>query len=284
MFRTALAADRRTRSLPTPTTVHEVHRLTPGLVRVVLRADDWSGFADPVHADSYVKLVFLSPGVGYPQPVDPARIREELPREHWPRMRTYTVRAFDRAAGTLTLDLIVHGDEGLAGPWAANARVGDPMLIAGPGGGYSPDATADWYLLAGDESALPAIANALEQMPDDAVGTALVEVPDAEHELELQAPGGVTVRWLHTGSGRPGDALVAAVRSWARPTGDGQVFVHGEAGCVKDLRRHLRIDRGLPLDRMSISGYWRLGADDEGWRAMKREWNQAVEAAESDAV
>ncbi|WP_375487304.1 siderophore-interacting protein [uncultured Jatrophihabitans sp.] len=281
MTQTASATARPTRSLPTPTTVHEATRLTPGLVRVVLRADDWSGFGEPQHADAYVKLVFLSPGVDYPLPLDPARIRDEFPNEHWPRMRTYTVRAFDRAAGTLTLDLIVHGDEGLAGPWAATAQPGDPMHVAGPGGGYSPDPAADWHLLAGDESALPAIANTLERLPHDAVGAAFVEVPDANHELALQAPDGVAVRWLHVGGGTPGSLLVPAVREWAAPAGEGHVFVHGEAGFVRDLRRHLRTERGLPLDRLSISGYWRLGADDERWRAMKRDWNRAVEADES---
>ena len=282
---TATTSDpvRRTRSLPLPVVVHETIRISPSLVRIVLRTDDWSSFGEPDHTDAYVKLVFLSPGVAYPQPIDPARIREELPSEHWPRMRTYTVRAFDRAAGTLTLDVVTHGTSGLAGPWAAAARPGDPMLLVGPGGGYSPDAAADWHLLAGDESALPAIANALEALPGDAVGAAFVEVADAAHEVPLAAPAGVAVHWVHVGDELPGHGLVPAVRSWTAPAGAGHVFVHGEAGVVKDLRRHLRTDRGLPLDQLSISGYWRLGADDERWRAMKRDWNRAVDDAESSS-
>ncbi len=264
-----------------PASVREAVRLSPSLVRVVLEAADWSTFREPVHADSYVKLVFLSPGVDYPRPLNPGQIREQFPSQHWPRLRTYTVRAFDRQAGTLTIDLVVHGDEGLAGPWAAAAKPGDEVFVSGPGGGYSPDPSADWHLLAGDESALPAIANALVALPDTAIGAAFVEVADGAHEIPLSAPEGVDVHWLHVGHEAPGHALVPAVRAWPAPPGDGHVFVHGEAGFVKDLRQHLRTERGLPLDRLSISGYWRLGADDERWREMKRDWNRAIDEAES---
>ena len=275
------APPRRGRPLPLAVAVQEVVRLTPSLVRVVLRAEDWSSFGEPVHADSYVKLLFLSPGVEYPRPLDLDRVREQLPSRDWPRLRTYTVRAFDRTAGTLTVDLVVHGDAGLAGPWAAAARPGDEVFVSGPGGGYSPDPAADWHLLAGDASALPAIANTLERLSATATGAAFVEVVDGRHEIALRAPAGVAVHWVHTGHGSPGSALVPAVRGWAAPAGDGQVFVHGEAGFVKELRRHLRVERGLPLERMSISGYWRAGADDERWREMKRDWNRAIDDAES---
>lgn len=248
-----------------------------------MTSPDWSTFADPEHADSYVKLVFLTPGVDYPRPIDPARIRTELPAAHWPRTRTYTVRAFDRTAGTMTLDLITHGSAGLGGAWAGTAAPGDELLISGPGGGYSPDPAADWHLLAGDESALPAIAVALERMPADAHGVAFVEVPGASDEIELTHPTAVEVNWRHRGPRAPGSALVPAVLDWPIPAGAGQLFVHGEAGFVKTLRRYLRIERGIPLDRLSISGYWRVGADDEAWRAVKREWNSSIEASERTA-
>lgn len=271
----------RTRSLPVPAVVDSVVRLSADLVRIVLTSDDWSAFGEPAHADSYVKLVFLNPGVEYARPIDPAQIRADHPAAHWPRMRTYTVRAFDRAAGTLTLDVVTHGSSGLAGPWAQSARPGDDVLIAGPGGGYSPDRSADWHLLVGDESVLPAIAVALERMPQHARGAAFVEVGAPADEIALQAPPGIDVQWLHRGSGVPGSALVPAVHGWVAPPGTGQAFVHGEAGFVKDLRRHLRTERGMSLDQLSISGYWRLGADDESWRSIKRAWNAEIEAAES---
>ncbi len=106
--------------------------------------------------DHYVKLLFPRPDVAYPEPFDMEKVRAELPREQWPSTRTYTVRAWDAEAGELTIDFVHHGDSGLAGPWAANARPGDEIFFNGPGGAYAPRADAGWHLLAGDESAIPA--------------------------------------------------------------------------------------------------------------------------------
>ena len=98
--------------------------------------------------------------------------------------------------------------------------------------------------------------------------------------MPLSAPAGVEVMWVHQGTERPGARLVESVRAQPWQGGDVQAFVHGEAGAVKELRRYLRLERGMALDRLSISGYWRLGVDDEGWRASKRAWLADVEAAE----
>ncbi|MGI5354254.1 siderophore-interacting protein [Streptomyces sp. CA-252508] len=262
--------------------VVRTERLTPYMVRVVLGGDGLDGFAADEFTDHYVKLLFGAPGVTYPEPFDMARIREEFPREQWPTTRTYTVRAWDAAQRELTVDFVVHGDEGLAGPWAARARVGDTVRFLGPGGGYAPDPAAAWHLLVGDESALPAIAASLERLPEDAVGHALIEVESPDDEQKVAVPPGVEVRWLHRG-GRPvGEALLAAVEGLDFPPGDVHAFVHGEAGFVKDLRRHLRLERQVPRERLSISGYWRLGKTDEDWRAIKRDWNEQVEREQED--
>jgi len=272
-------AERR-RPRPRSARVVRTERLSASLVRVVVAGDEFADFA-PEHADSYVKVLFLHPDGTYPSPFDMERVRAELPAEHWPRLRTYTVRAWDPATRELTLDFVVHGDAGLAGPWAAAAQPGDEVLLQGPGGGYTPSPDAAFHLLAGDESALPAIAVALESMPAGAVGQAFVEVHGPGDELPLEGPAGVTLTWLHRGAGELGSRLVEAVTTWPVPEGEGQWFVHGEAGVIKQLRRHLRVGLGLPLSQLSISGYWRLGVDDEGWRAVKRDWNQEVEQSEA---
>ncbi|MEU0294862.1 siderophore-interacting protein, partial [Streptomyces microflavus] len=168
-------------------------------------------------------------------------------------------------------------DEGLAGPWAQRAQVGEQVTFLGPGGGYGPQASADWHLLAGDESALPAIAASLEQMPAGSLVHAFVEVPDASEEQKIVTPDGVAVTWLHRG-GRPvGELLTAAVKELDFPEGEVQAFVHGEAAFVKEIRRYLRVERQIPLQQLSISGYWRLGQNDDAWREVKREWNEQVE-------
>jgi len=274
--------------------VLRAEHLTPAMVRLTLGGPGVAGFAPSPHADSYVKLVFL-PGVGqtasgadvlatWTTPdgrVDLEAARAALPPEHQPRMRTYTVRAYDDLELTLTVDLVVHGAEGVAGPWAAAAVPGDEVVVVGPGGGYTPDLTADHHLLAGDASALPAVAVALERLGPAASGYAVLEVADRAEEQTLRVPDGIALRWVHTGDAAPGARLVAAVRALPWPTGRVHAFVHGEAGSVRELRRYLRVERGLGTADLSISGYWRLGADDEGWRAAKREWLRGIEDSEA---
>ncbi|WP_405460822.1 siderophore-interacting protein [Streptomyces sp. NBC_00101] len=257
--------------------VVRTEQITPHMVRVVLGGEGLASFSTDGLADHYVKLCFAPEGADYTHPFDMAAIRESYPRELWPTTRTYTVRAWDPARRELAIDFVVHGDEGLAGPWAAAAAPGDRMTILGPGGDYSPRAEADWHLLVGDESALPAIAVALEQMPEGARGHVFVEVSDATEEQELTVPAGISVTWLHRGERPVGELVTAAVLGLEFPAGEVQAFVHGEAGFVKEIRRYLRVERQIPLDRLSISGYWRLGQNDDAWRAVKREWNAQVE-------
>ncbi|GGM00787.1 siderophore-interacting protein [Streptomyces fumigatiscleroticus] len=261
--------------------VVRTERLTPHMQRVVLGGEGLSAFSADTCTDHYVKLLFPAEGVTYPEPFDVERIREEFPREQWPVTRTYTVRQWDAEHRELTVDFVIHGDEGLAGPWALNARPGDTLWFMGPGGAYTPDPEADWHLLAGDESALPAIARSLEELPDGARAYAFVEVAGPEEEQKLDCS--VEVVWLHRGDRPVGEALVEAVRNLEFPEGRVHAFVHGEAGCVKELRKLLRVERQIPREDLSISGYWRLGHNEDGWQASKREWNARIEAEQEGA-
>jgi NADPH-dependent ferric siderophore reductase len=267
---------------PITTTVLRTEQLSAGMVRIVLGGPELSGFAMNEYTDAYIKLVFLRPGVDYPRPLDLAAVRKDFAPTDWPQQRTYTVRAWEPTAQELTVDFVVHGDEGLAGPWARGAKPGDEMFILGPGGGYAPDPNADWHLLIGDESALPAIAATLERLPDAAVGHVLIEVDGPDQEQQLKHPGGVQVQWVQHGPRPLGEALVEAVAALTFPAGTVQAFVHGEAAAVKMVRRLLKVDRGIAMSQLSISGYWRLGADDEAWRAVKGDWNREIEKAEAE--
>jgi NADPH-dependent ferric siderophore reductase len=264
--------------------VTRVEQLTPHMIRIVVGGAGLTGLTAGACTDHYVKILFPRAGVAYPEPFDLAVIRETLPRDQQPLVRTYTVRRWRPEVPELWLDFVVHGDEGIAGPWAAAARVGDPVRFMGPGGGYAPNPAADWHLLAGDESALPAIAAALEGMPAGATVRAFIEVEDAAEEQKLESPAEAEITWLHR-DGRPvGETLVEAVRGFTFPPGEVHAFVHGEAAFVKDLRALLRIERGLPMSQLSISGYWRRGLNEDGWQSTKREWNQQVEREQEAAV
>jgi NADPH-dependent ferric siderophore reductase len=264
--------------------VTRVEQLTPHMVRIVVGGPGLAGLDAGAYTDHYVKILFPRPGVAYPEPFDLAVIRETLPREQQPLVRTYTVRRWRPEVPELWLDFVVHGDEGIAGPWAASAKPGDPVRFLGPGGGYLPSPQAGWHLLAGDESALPAIAAALEAMAPGATVKAFVEVADADEEQKLQTPADAEITWLHR-DGRPvGEALVQAVRALSFPPGQVHAFVHGEATFVKDLRALLRVEHGLPMSQLSISGYWRRGLNEDGWQSSKREWNQQVEREQEPAA
>lgn len=257
-------------------TVERTERLGPNLVRVTLTGQSLAQFTDTGCTDSYVKLVFVDPALGLEPPYDLAELRQTLPPEQRPVTRTYTVRRVDRAAQRLELDFVVHGDAGLAAPWALAARPGDRLVLTGPGGGYAPDPAAGWHLLAGDLSALPAIAVALEAMPATARGIVHLEVEDRADILDLAAPDGVQVDWLVNPDTSDVDFLARAIDAgpWAAEPGvvapDVQIFAHGERESIKAVRAVLR-RREVPREAISISGYWARGRTEDVFQAEKRQ-------------
>jgi NADPH-dependent ferric siderophore reductase len=178
----------------------------------------------------------------------------------------------DAAAQELAIDFVIHGDEGLAGPWAASAQPGDRLTFTGPGGGYNPDPAADWYLFAGDESALPAIGAAIESLPQDARGLAILEV-DSDADIQpITGPAGVELCWKLRRGVPAGDSdlLVTAVRDAEWPEGRVQVFAHGERGYMKGLREVFYAQRGLERAQVSLSGYWAKGRVEDDFQAEKK--------------
>jgi NADPH-dependent ferric siderophore reductase len=247
-------------------------QLSAHMVRIVAGGPGFADYVNNDFVDRYVKIVFPQPGVDYPEPLDLWAIRETMPRELWPYTRTYTVRWVDMAAGELAIDFVVHGDEGLAGPWAATAKPGDSLIFTGPGGAYNPDPAADWYLLAGDEAALPAMAAVIESLPEHARGQAFIEVGSDDDVQEIAAPAGLELVWLQRGGVPAGEGsqLVEAVRNAAWPEGRVNVFAHGERGYMKALRDVLFRERGLDRSQVSLSGYWAKGRVEDVFQAEKK--------------
>lgn len=277
-------ADGPRRSRPTRSaTVLRKEWLSPGMVRLHLGGDDVRGLAELTFTDHYVKLLFPPAGADYRWPFDPERIRSERPAEEWPVTRTYTIRSVDPATGEMAIDFVVHGDAGLAGPWAATVEPGAAIGFHGPGGAYAPDPAAP-HLLVGDEAALPAIAAALDVLPAEAVAEVFVEVADADHRIALRQTSRTRLTWVHRGTQPHGAPLAAAVRKAWVPNPEAQVFVHGNAELVKDLRRFLFVDHRHDRKLVSISGYWRTGLNEDGWQSSKRVFNEQMESAEQAAL
>lgn len=253
--------------------VTRVEDLGPSMRRIVLGGPELAGVVEDWEGDTdaYIKIAFFAPGVAYPERIDIGEIRETMPSEHWPVLRTYTVRRLDVEAGELWVDFVVHGDEGLAGPWAARAQVGEIVHFGGPGSAYRPDPEADHQLLVGDESALPAILASLEALVPGQKATAFIEVDGPADEQPVVTAGDVEVVWLHRAPAHAGttNLLDDAVRAWPWPGGRVQIFVHGESGLLKTVRPYLVKERGVERRDVSVSAYWRLGETEEGFRAWK---------------
>ncbi len=258
--------------------VRSATRLTPSMVRVVLGDGDLDRFEMPDDTDTYVNVAIPPAGAPYGGVFDPQQVREEHP-DAPPARRRYTVRSWDDAAKELTLDFVVHGTDGVAGPWAAAVGEGDVLVFEGPGSGYRPDPEADWHLLVGDESALPAIAASLEAVPEGALVVVRLLCDGPDHEIGLTTPGELDLEWLHrNGDEDDVDLLVESLRTLAFPRGRVHAFVHGEADEIRAIRRHLLADRGLERGDMSCSPYWRRTMADEAWRRVKRDFVAAMDA------
>lgn len=247
-------------------TVESVETLSPHMIRVVAGGEGFASFTTNEYSDRYVKLFFAPSGSSLAPPFDLAEIRATLPQGEWPVVRTYTVRWVDVDTERLAIDFVIHGDEGIAGPWAASAQPGDLLVLSGPGGGYTPDPDADWHLFIGDESALPAIAAGLDALESEATGLAIIEVSDATGIQDVTAPTGIDLRWIITGE----QTLAAALLESPWPTGEPQVFAHGEREAMKELRAVFS-DRGVDRTRLSLSGYWARGRTEDRFQAEKRE-------------
>ncbi|BCB88140.1 siderophore-interacting protein [Phytohabitans suffuscus] len=280
--------------------VRGLTRLSPSFLRVTFTGDDLDAFAD-TGRDQRIKLVLPAPDGGLdhlPAGADWYARWRELPDQRRPPIRTYTVRAVRQSQHEVDVDMVLHGDGGPATRWANRAATDDQIVLIGPNARYPgepggvefrPHRDDAPLLLAGDETAVPAIASILNGLPATARGQALLEVPHASDFLDLTAPPGLTLTWLARDGAAPGTHLVPAVVEatsslaiappaprqlddvdvdaailWEIPdtqatTNGTYAWLAGEAGVIKTLRRHLVGDRGWDRRTVAFMGYWRIG-------------------------
>jgi len=243
--------------------VHRIEDLSPHMRRVVLGgpglgAHERNGVAIPAFRstgfDDDVKIIVPDPVTGLcpipePQPGGTVAWTEESVA----LARTYTVRSVDPATGEIALDFVLHGT-GLASGWVRRVRPGESVYVAGPKVSAAAPMDVDWLLLAGDDTALPAIARALEDLPRGTRVHAVVEVPSEGDRLELRTEADATVTWAVRDNGEDLVSAVQGIRWWP---GEAFAWVAGEALAIKPLRRWLREERGVTREHTDISGYWR---------------------------
>jgi len=250
----------------------EIRPVTPSLLRLTFGGPALEGFG-PGWPAAHIKLFFPRGHQTVPQlPTLNAEGRPVWPPAgEAPVVRTYSVRRHDVSRQTLEVDFVIHEPSGPASHWAAYARPGMKVGLAGPGGPQPMLSPADWYLLTGDLSALPGISALVESMPRDARGHVFVQLDDARDQQELRAPKGVQVHWLvsSAASGRAGQAeadgssWVETVRRTPFPEGTPQVWLAGENTQVVALRDHLLKTRPASRAAMYAVPYWKRRQNEE---------------------
>jgi len=173
--------------------------------------------------------------------------------------RDYTIRAMDRAAGTISIDFFLHGATP-APTWARTAKPGDTIEAKGPRGGTVLRPHADWHLLTGDETCIPAIAHILETMPAGAKAFVFIETNDRSGETAFETQADATIRWVHRNGAAagPSELMDGVVQDFALPPGKGHAYIIGETSNVR-RQRHTLIAKGLTREQISSEGYWRPG-------------------------
>ena len=180
-----------------------------------------------------------------------------------PLRRTYTVRRQD--ATTVDIDMVRHARGGPAARWAEDVTVGERIQAGGPAAPKRLNHRADWFLLTGDMSALPAISAAIEGLPANACGRAIIEVIDRADIYPPDAPEGLQIDWLINPSpGQRAELLVDAVREMIWQPGEPSVWAACEFRAMRALKAHLRDEREVDRALLYIASYWQLGQPEVG--------------------
>lgn len=226
-------------------------QVTPNMLRITLGGAGMADFPED-QASAYIKLRVPDASAG----------REVV--------RTYTVRS--HRADEIDVDFALHEECGPATLWALNAQAGDSIMVGGPGPRKLVHPEADWYLLVGDMTALPAISGNLELLPDTAIGTAVIEVMDEADVQDLRKPPHLTIEWvINPRSGHDSAPLIERVRSVEWIEGQPSVWAACEFASMRQLREYFRTERGLGTGHLYISSYWKAGSTEETHKLAKRE-------------
>lgn len=244
-------------------TVLRSEPVTPHMQRIVLGGDDLAGFDSP-GADDHVKLFFPNSSGELVLPT----LTEQGPR--YPEgkapspSRDYTPRGWDHAAGELAIDFVLHGDAGVAGPWAQRAQPGDRLAVGGPRGSFVVADDYDGYVLIGDETALPAIARWIDALPEQAQVMAFIEVADEGERQPLPQYENVSIQWLER-NGFPAASstlLENVLTDLEPPEGDVFYWIATESRRARRMRQFLESHLQVPRDWIRSTGYWKADPND----------------------
>ncbi|SDL74198.1 NADPH-dependent ferric siderophore reductase, contains FAD-binding and SIP domains [Glycomyces sambucus] len=252
-----------------------VEDLTPALRRIVFGGPALADYPTTGVGDEYVRVLF--PIDGEERPPLPGIDGDDLDYASvtGDRMRTYTIRAVDHEAGTVTIDFVVH-EGGLAAGWARGAAVGDVIGLNTPKPLYDPPAGLEWQVLAADNAGLPAALRIVELTPPEVATRLVLEVAAEDHKVPVPDHPRLETTWVVGGNGHAPSCLDEVVRGLPRPGGTGYVWVAGETKALRGARKHLRRELGLPASAYKALGYWTV--DAERWRERFAALDEATKA------
>ncbi|RBQ19148.1 siderophore-interacting protein [Spongiactinospora rosea] len=243
------------------TTVRAVRHLTPRMVRITFAEPGLGGLLSN-GTDQHVALYFYEPDVTLPRPFTTEAARDLLPVAR-PRLRRYTIRHHRPELGEVDMDFVLHGGDQLASGWAARARPGDEAIWFGPSPAYPLDPEVSWSVLLGDETAIPAIAVMLEELPAGHPVTVLLEVADPGEELPLPTAADARVTWLHRRRRPAGRLLAERAMELPLPPGRGRIWGGAEREVIRGLRRHFIEGRGVDRADTRLTAYWTKGVTQD---------------------
>lgn len=242
-------------------TVRQVEPLTVNLVRITFYSPDLHDFVS-ASFDDHVKLFFPDdPGQTVSVPTLQPKGLEFPNDQPQPHARDYTPRSFDAERGELVVDFLLHG-HGPATRWAAQAQPGQTLIAGGPRGSFVVPKAFDWHVLIGDDTAIPAIARRLEELPAQAQAIVRIEVSGPEHELALPSPAALDLQWLHRGDvpAEKSALLAKAAQALTLPEGEGYVWVAAESAAARAVRDVMVGQHQIHKRRIRAASYWRCGA------------------------
>ncbi len=259
--------------------VVRVEDLSPAMRRIVFGGPSLAGYWTTGVGDEYLRVMFPEPGQQKPDLPAVNGDRLDYSSIDMSRLRTYTVRAFDPETGELTIDFVIH-EGGVAAQWAAAAAPGMFVGVNSPASCYNPPDDLQWQILVADYAGLPAALRLVESAPAGVRTRLVLEISDSSHRIEIPSDPDVEVTWVVGGNGAQPSRLEEIVRRLPRPEGVGYIWVAGETGVVRSVRRLLRHEFGLPGSAYRTVGYWVEKAEewDARFAALDEETKRTLDA------
>ncbi len=236
--------------------VTNIFQLSPNMKRVTFASKELNDFPENENG-GYIKFLFK---------------KNSFDKDN-SLVRPYTIRNFRKHKLELDIDFSSHsGNQGYATKWASEAKIGDEILISGPSPNQKLNVISKWFFFVGDLTALPAISIYLEELPHNAVGYAVIEIPSINDQIDLKKPENIKIKWVvNSNQNKNVKKLIDVVREVNWLNGNPYVWVACEFTKMKHLRDFFQKEKKISKKEMYISSYWKLGLDQEEHKVVKKE-------------